>query len=130
MTLEQMVQNREPDKTMQAGNWSSYCFVDDGHLIVNINHYWTMMLQFRVKSRKPYFPIAIRYVQHIDLGHGSKSDQDGMNRIFCQLGLPWYYARKNRTAQIIDLRKTPEHPALPTYMRDPTTRKEVYGYCA
>ena len=128
MTLEQLLQNRTPGQTMTAHNWSSYCWKDgDGNLVVNINHYWTMMLQFSPRKAKPHGPIPVQYIHHVDLGQGSRSDQAGMNRIFRGLGLPWYYSRKGG-AQIIDLIKTPTHSRLPRYMRDPTTRREVYGY--
>lgn len=131
MTLEELCENRMPGKTLIAHNWSSYCWLDDdGYTIVNINHYVTQMLQFKCRTRKPYMPIPVRDVSHVDLGYGSKSDQQGMNRIFIKLGLPWFYARRDGSPQIIDLVAEPEHKALPLYMRDPIVRKRVYGYAA
>lgn len=129
MRLSQLVQNREEGKTVTAGHWYSYCWRDgNGDLVVNINHYWTMMLQFSPRDTKPHGAIPVQYVQHVDLGHGSRSDQDGMNKLFRELGLPWYYSRKNGCAQVIDLIETPTHSALPKYLRDPIVRRKVYGY--
>jgi hypothetical protein len=129
MTLEQLLLNRTPNKTLTAGRWSSYCWEDSDNLILNINHYWTQMLQYRLPKRS-WQPIPVRYISHVDLGWGSVSDQQGMNRIFIALGIPWYYARRKGHAKIIDLRRFPCHPDLPMYLRDPTERKAVYGYTA
>jgi hypothetical protein len=41
-----------------------------------------------------------------DLGHGSVSDQRGMNIAFRELGCTWYYSRA-RGAHIIDLAEIP-----------------------
>lgn len=132
MTLEKMLENRTPGKTMKAHNWYSYCWVDnDGTVLVNVVHHFTQMIQFKAtKPDKPYFPVPVRHVQHIDLGNGSKSDQDGMNRIFRKLGLPWYYDRnkKNGGPQIIEILKQPE--LLPRYLRDREVRVNHFGYSA
>lgn len=129
MTLEQMLENREPGKTLKAHNWSAYCWQDDdGNVVVNVNHYWTQMIQFAVRTKKPYYPIPVRNVSHVDIGHGSKSDQKGMNRIFIKLGLPWYYARNNKDPRILEIPK--DEKELPTYLQDRRVRVDIFGYCA
>jgi hypothetical protein len=129
MTIEQLLNNRIPGKMVCAGNWRSLCHTDDdGRKIVTVYHYATEMIQFYARPKHPDFPVAERFISHVDLGHGSKSDQDGMNRIFRKLGLSWYYSRKGGSAQIIDLLQDPESTALPKYLRDPEIRRSVYGY--
>ena len=131
MRLEGILENRTPGKTMTAHHWFSYCWEDtEGNVIVNVTHHFTQMIQFKaMRPQKPYFPIPVRHVLHVDLGHESKSDQDGMNRIFRKLGLPWYYARnKPHGARIVQIHKNPEQ--LPTYLRDREIRVNIHGYSA
>lgn len=134
MTLEGILENRTPGKTIRAGNWFSYCWEDtDGACIVNVTHHFTQMIQFKAMiPKKPYFPIPIRHVMHVDLGNGSKSDQDGMNRIFRKLGLPWYYQRNKRKGgpQILRLMNPAEEKLLPKYLQDRETRVNHFGYSA
>ena len=128
MTLEDICMNRTPGKTMTAHNWYSRCWSDDERSpIVSIYHHGTQMLEFVARSRRPYFPILVRNISHVDFGWGSKSDEKGMNRIFKKLGIPWYYSRR---AGIINLVTDPKHKSIPKYMRDPETRKNIYGYAA
>lgn len=131
MTLEGILDNRTPGKTIRAGNWFSYCWEDtNGEIIVNVTHHFTQMIQFKaMRPKKPYFPVPIRHVMHVDLGNGSKSDQDGMNRIFRKLGLPWYYNRKGG-AHILRLMNPTEEKQLPKYLRDRDARINVFGYSA
>ena len=130
MTLEQILENREPGTTQRAHNWYSYCWHDPStdFIMVNVVHHWTMMLQFRIRHKKPYLPLTMRFVQHVDIGHGSKSDQKGMNRIFIKLGLPLYYARNNRNPRIVRLPK--DSHDLPVYLQNREVRVNVFGYAA
>jgi hypothetical protein len=134
VTLEGVLDNRTPGKTRRAGHWFSYCWTDgNGEVIVNVNHHFTQMLQFKaMRPEKPYFPVPVRHVMHVDIGYGSKSDQDGMNRMFRKLGLPWYYQRGNKknggTPRIIEISKHPEQ--LPKYLQDREVRVNHFGYSA
>ena len=131
MTLEEILENRTPGKTLTAHNWKSYCWDDgDGHLVLNVHHYWTMMIQFVIKAKKPYYPIPVRHVQHVDIGNGSKSDQKGMNRIFVKLGLPWYYARNKGNPRILRLLNEQDRLQLPRNLQDREVRVNIFGYSA
>lgn len=132
MTLEGILENRTPGTTKRAHHWYSYCWEDaNGACIVNVIHHFTEMIQFKAMiPSKPYFPVPVRHVMHVDLGQGSKSDQDGMNRIFRKLGLPWYYARNNKDPRILRLMNPAEVNQLPKYLRDKETRVNIHGYIA
>jgi hypothetical protein len=74
----------------KAGNWSRVSDVrDDGVRRVIIFHYSTPMLKYIERSHD----VLISSVD-FRLGHGSVSDQQGMNTLFKALGLPYYYSRK------------------------------------
>jgi hypothetical protein len=131
MQLEQILDNREPEKTCRASNWYSYCWKDnDDQLILDVYHHFTQMIQFKIRNKPPYNRIPIRSVTHVDIGQGSKSDQKGMNRIFVALGLPWYYARNNKNPRILRLLKPEEVVQLPRNLRDREVRVKVFGYVA
>lgn len=131
MTLEEILENRTPGKTLTAHNWNSYCWQDlDGTLILNVNHYYTQMIQFTIKTKKPYHPIPVRHVSHVSIGQGSKSDQKGMNRIFRKLGLPWYYARNNKDPRILKLTNPSDILQLPRTLQNREVRVKVFGYSA
>ena len=130
MTLEEILENREPGKTLTAHNWKSYCWNDGENTIVNIHHYWTMMIQYVIRNKEPYYPIPVRHIQHVDIGNGSKSDQKGMNRIFVKLGLPWYYARNNGNPRIIELLDPEQVKQLPKNLQDREVRVNIFGYSA
>ena len=51
-------------------------------------HYSTRMLRWRESTRYG------REIIDVSLGHGSVSDQGGMNTAFRVLGAPWYFSRK------------------------------------
>lgn len=55
---------------------------------VTIWHYSTIMLDFRADD-----PTDERYLW-IGTGHGTASDQGGMNKLFSALKLPYYFSRK------------------------------------
>lgn len=131
MRLEQILENREPGKTATAHNWFSYCWKnEDDELILNVVHHFTQMIQFKIRNKKPYFPIPVRSVLHVDIGYGSKSDQRGMNRIFIALGLPWYYARNNANPRILRLLHPNDIKQLPTYLQSREVRVKIFGYSA
>jgi hypothetical protein len=131
MRLEQILENRVPGKTATAGHWFSYCWEnDDGELILNVTHHFTQMIQFKIRNKQPYFPIPVRSVLHVDTGHGSKSDQKGMNRIFVALGLPWYYARNNKNPRILRLLHPDEVKQLPKNLQNREVRVKLFGYSA
>lgn len=72
----------------KAGNWSRTSDVreSDGVRRVIIFHYSTPMLSYLETE-----PVE---VTGYSLGHGSVSDQQGMNQLFNRLNLPYYYNRK------------------------------------
>lgn len=65
------------------GRWHVYADCQ-GH--VNVYHFNTLMLAIYSDGQ------IIRSA----VGHGSVSDQQGMNQVFRQLGLPLYYRRDSR----------------------------------
>lgn len=132
MQLEDiLLKNRTPGKTVKAHNWFSYCWEnDDGELILDVYHHFTQMIQFKLRNKEPYNRIPVRSVMHLDIGHGSKSDQKGMNRIFVALGLPWYYARDKKNPRILKLLDPNHQSQLPKNLRDREVRVNTFGYVA
>ena len=131
MRLEELLENRTPGKTATAHNWFSYCWRnEDDELILNVTHHFTQMIQFKIRNKKPHFPIPLRSVMHVDIGHGSKSDQKGMNRIFIALGLPWYYSRGDGVPKIVKLLDPKQQHLLPKYLQNRDVRTKVFGYVA
>lgn len=82
-----------------AGHWhverdepaDPYC----GYVVCSLYHYSTLMLTWQRWSNG-WTPVCFT-----GLGHGSVSDQGGMNTAFKVLGAPYYYSRKGG-ADIID----------------------------
>jgi hypothetical protein len=81
-------------KDGRAGHWRSEtteygrrCTDPPARQVREIWHYSTMMLRFSVDQ-----PSDDRYLDY-STGHGSKSDQGGMNVLFRELGLPYYFSR-------------------------------------
>jgi hypothetical protein len=68
-------------------------------------HYNTLMLTWNYKGLGWY-----------SLGHGSVSDQNGMNIAFKILGFPNYYSRKGG-ARILWLENEQDRKRLPKYLR-------------
>lgn len=81
----------------RAGKWHvtrvTYNDTSPPREYATLYHYSTAMLTWRVDN--PAEPIAI------SLGHGSVSDQAGMNQAFRILGMPLYYSRAGG-ARIVD----------------------------
>lgn len=64
----------------KATHWR--CETTDG--VTRLYHYSTLMLEWSFDAQE---------VTYVDVGNGSQSDQNGMNRAFRILGLPWTYKR-------------------------------------
>lgn len=71
----------------RAGAWRVMTDHYDNVSKRRIYHYSTCMLTFNPDDPSDEF------VLDYSIGHGSKSDQQGMNQLFWKLGLPLYYAR-------------------------------------
>jgi hypothetical protein len=86
----------------RAGKWRAETHYDkDARAWHAIYHYSTKMLEYTVAVTTNETGRAVRYRWDGNLsrvrgrlGHGSKSDQQGMNRLFEEIGLPFYYIRK------------------------------------
>lgn len=78
-----------PGPSRTAGKWRREATtLEDGRVMVRIFHYRHEMLCYVERSDGG--------AQLIDysIGHGSVSDQGGMNTLFRALGLPYYFSRK------------------------------------
>ena len=72
-------------KDATAGKWHSRSVVYGGTTYRQIYHYSTMMLEVNVD---------MGIVTNWNIGHGSVSDQMGVNKLLKALDAPWYYRRK------------------------------------
>lgn len=73
----------------KLGHWSSTS--EDGRR--TIWHYTTRMLTLPIdQDNQPITDTGGLF--RMSIGNGSVSDQGGMNRLFKQLGIPFYYSRK------------------------------------
>jgi hypothetical protein len=89
MTLAQIIE-RKRGRAGSNGAWrverdDSDPFVGNEY---SLWHYGTRMLRWRETSRYG------REIMSVSLGHGSVSDQGGMNTAFKVLGASWYFSRK------------------------------------
>lgn len=81
------VEFRENKKT-RAGAWSALDEVDDEGLEVRtLYHYSTAMLAW-------YYRDPAAWTEVLSLGHGSVSDQQGVNKVLQALGVGLYYSRR------------------------------------
>lgn len=87
MKLEELVY-----RDMRAGHWRSTTV----NARREVYHYSTLMLSF--PTDEAGLPIATAENVWYETGHGSVSDQQGMNRLFRELGLPLYYSRRGGSA--------------------------------
>ena len=62
-------------------------------------HYTTCMLVWRDMNPEGFHTRQAQVLE-TNIGQSSKSDQDGMNRAFEVLGLPYYYSRKGGHGEI------------------------------
>ena len=83
-TLESIIRNRR-GKAGSNGSWKVTNGIGNGYHC--LWHYSTPMLEWYDTG---YGVEVIAY----DEGHGSVSDQQGMNIAFRTLGVPYYYSRK------------------------------------
>lgn len=101
------------DRQVTAGRWKS---IDDGRGRV-VYHYRTPMLAF-VTDEDGQWDGDLETVDY-SIGHGSVSDQNGMNVLFARLGMPYIY-RRARGARI----ETLDGPQF----RYPVSDKSKHGW--
>jgi hypothetical protein len=76
-------------RPMRAGHWRSENLDECNR---SVWHYSTIMLTFCIDSEgRPDTSVGSTLL--MSLGHGSVSDQQGMNRMFRALNVPFYYSR-------------------------------------
>jgi hypothetical protein len=90
MRLSQIVRNDRGT----AGNWRVHprAVLDNGELsedFAELWHYQTRMLVWNRQTREVY---------DWSTGHGSQSDQNGLNQAFAVLGARYYYSRAGGAA--------------------------------
>lgn len=81
-----------PGKDRRAGNWSSSDAIQGFHYQRTIWHYSTVVLTFDPTEPQVGEPRSL----WIGLGHGSVSDQQGINDLLRAAGLPFTYRRDFR----------------------------------
>src|SRR5262245_26306208 len=88
MTLKDIIERGKG----RAGSNGAWRMETDG-FVRRLYHYRTLMLEYRiVRTRDGYGHSVI----HMSEGHGSVSDQGGMNTAFRALGLPYRFDRDQR----------------------------------
>jgi len=94
MTIKQIVKNGKG----RAGHGNHWCVeFDEASVTFNLYHYGTRMLSWRVDSKlKPH-------LIDCNTGHGSMSDQNGMNVAFKTLGFDLRYSRKGGASIVGDV---------------------------
>lgn len=82
--------------TASGTNWRAEATWDEGNGHLVVIHHATAMLTVSFDGqgdvRIPDLDSEAGAYQ-VSLGYGSVSDQQGMNQVYRDLGLPWYYAR-------------------------------------
>ncbi len=101
-----------------AGHWRVTREDRDGCEVATLWHYSTAMLTWNVAS-----PEDGKYLDY-STGHGSVSDQNGMNTAFRLLGLPLYFSRKGG-ADIIETSDPEQARRMPRYLWHRGQRREV-----
>ncbi len=78
------------DRQVTAGKWRSWD--SEEPMTRNIYHYSTQMLSFKLDAEGQWDG----HLGTVDYstGHGSLSDQKGMNTLFARLGMPYYFQRQ------------------------------------
>lgn len=79
-------------------SWRSTHYTDSaGNQRRQIHHYGTLMLEYtEVPTGSQTWPFTwdgSTTTVYYDTGHGSVSDQGGMNQFFRKLDMPWRYSR-------------------------------------
>lgn len=75
------------DKPKVCKHWRSY---QDGSWM-QVFHYSTLMLAWHIGERGKWDGNVDTV--YYSTGHGSVSDQNGMNNLFARLGMPFYFSR-------------------------------------
>jgi hypothetical protein len=101
-----------------AGHWRVTREDRDGCEVATLWHYSTAMLTWNVAS-----PLDGKYLDY-STGHGSVSDQSGMNQAFRLLGLPLYFSRKGG-ADILETSDPEQARRMPRYLWHRGSRREV-----
>lgn len=86
------------DKGATSGHWSSITYNNRR----DVYHYATLMLSFGIKDNDPTTWDGDIDTVAYSTGHGSVSDQNGMNKLFARQAMPFYYQRSGG-AQIVTL---------------------------
>lgn len=90
MTLKELIRKGSG----RAGSNGAWQAVTEGST-TQLWHYGTLMLSWR-KTFDEMPPVMVNY----SIGHGSVSDQNGMNTAFRVLGFPYYYSRNGGNPRI------------------------------
>lgn len=111
MTLKHLIERATEGKEGVAGAWRIERVYIHGARVARLYHYSTLMLQWDID-----FPHGSDKLDW-SLGWGSVSDQQGMNVAFRELGLPYYYSRR-QGAKILSLHDRGDRAQLPKHIRD------------
>lgn len=93
-------------KDTRAGSnrsWHSHTYREKGNQYREVWHYSTLMLRYSTDSGTKWD--GNLNTVYVSTGHGSVSDQGGLNQLFRALGMPLYYSRAGG-AVIEHLRRT------------------------
>ncbi len=102
----------------RAGHWRVTREEVEGVEVADLWHYSTRMLRWNVNDP------ADQAVLDYSTGHGSVSDQGGMNQAFRLLGLPLYFSRAGG-ADILELGDPELARRMPHYLWSRGTRSEI-----
>ena len=110
-TIEQIV--RDGHGSASNGKWRVYRSDSDPFRGTEYElwHHGTLMLRWRQSTR---YGVEILSAS---TGHGSVSDQGGMNTAFSVLGVPYYYSRRGR-ASILDWTDPDDRSQAPKYRQE------------
>ena len=112
MTIRELVHRANCGKFGVCGPWRTEenvtYFLSGPMRTARLYHYSTLMLEWDLKNGG--------YV-YMSEGHGSVSDQNGMNTAFKVLGFPLYFSRKGGSS-ILALDNPLDFKRLPKYIRD------------
>ena len=103
MTLEQIIRNRKGSAGSSRA-WSvRYLGTnEEGTSTYQLKHYSTVMLTWEDYPARDGQSVAVSVAVEWSEGHGSVSDQNGMNKAFRVLNLPFYFSRRGGS-QIVEI---------------------------